>query len=355
MASLYRRGKSKIWCVGYLSNGKRIVKSFKTTDEKIARLLKKEIEIKLRRGTHQDGRQIVVEAYMQEYVKDTTYRKKTTNRNEMYAIRDFLRATNKKTINGINQEDVRVFLRDYEQKAPKTYNFVLGAIKRFFRPAIEKSYILKNPCAGIKLRRLPQILPHFFTDEEYMRIEGAAEGEPIYPMIVTARYTGLRLRELIHLEWQDFDWEKKLLRVINKPKYDHTVKNFQVRIVPVSDELKDKLLPYMKKDDLCFPVFNTGAKYSDWGPKRGLKTVFKRAGIKEQKRLGWHEFRHTFASRLVQNNVPIYKISKWLGHSDLSVTQIYAHFAPVYDQDIEKLKVGDPVLIATSQFRNTLK
>jgi len=55
--------------------------------------------------------------------------------------------------------------------------------------------------------------------------------------------------------------------------------------------------------------------------------------------MGWHEFRHTFASRLAQQGISLYKICKWLGHSDIKVTQIYAHFAPIYDNDIEKLSI----------------
>jgi len=55
--------------------------------------------------------------------------------------------------------------------------------------------------------------------------------------------------------------------------------------------------------------------------------------------MGWHEFRHTFSSRLVQQGISLYKVSKWLGHSDFKTTQIYAHFAPVYDNDIEKLTI----------------
>ena len=175
---------------------------------------------------------------------------------------------------------------------------------------------------------------------EYQRIEDIAAEHSIYPLIVTARYTGLRLQELINLEWQDFDWDKKLVRVLNKPKFNHTVKNNQARVVPTSDELRDKLLPFIKKEGLCFPVPTTGEKYSPEGPKQTLKRIFRKAGLEREKRCGFHDFRHTFASRLVQNNVPIYKVSKWLGHSSLAVTTIYAHFAPVYDDDIEKLSMS---------------
>jgi integrase len=250
-----------------------------------------------------------------------------------------MRCHGKKTINGINQDDIYEFLKRYEKHSSKTFNNLVGELRRFFQPAINKGYILKNPVVGIALRRLPQSLPRFLTDEEYMTIERLAEREPIFPMIVTARYTGLRLQELLHLEWQDFDWDRKLVRVLNKPKYGHTVKNFQIRVVPISSELKEKLLPYIKTEGICFPG-PEGGPYNREGPRRALRRILDQSNLREGKRmLGYHSFRHTFASRLAQEGISIYKICKWLGHADIKTTQIYAHFAPVYDPEIEKLTI----------------
>jgi integrase len=51
---------------------------------------------------------------------------------------------------------------------------------------------------------------------------------------------------------------------------------------------------------------------------------------------GWHLFRHTFASRLVQAGVPVAKVSAWLGHSDIRTTMMHGHLAPGHDEGIEK-------------------
>ena len=337
MASIYKRGKN--YFISIKSSGKRRVISLKTSDEKVAKFLKKEYEVKQKKGLMQDTSQKSLETYFNEYIEDTSYRKRSTNRSELSMVKQFLGATDKKTVNGISQADVLAYLKRYENNPPKTFNNQLIGLKRFFRPAMEKGYILKNPTNGIHLKRLPQALPKFLTDEEYRGVEEAAKEHYLYPMIVTARYTGLRLRELIHLEWEDFDWDKKTVKVLNKDKFKHTVKNYQVRVVPISGELQNKLLPFLQKEGLCFPAykgFNKGTKYSESGPKKALKGILKKAGV-DKKAMGWHVFRHSFASRLVQNGVSLYKISKWLGHSSLAVTQIYAHFAPSYDKDIEKL------------------
>ncbi len=336
MASIFKRNKT--WYIAYFNGHGRVTKSLKTTDDKLARFLKKEYEVKIKRNEVKAEKRISVEIFCKEYEQDVTHRKKSTNTADNCRVKEFLRHHGKKTINSITREDIQGFLRRFEDKAPKTYNSVIGTLRRFFRPAVERGYILKNPVEGFHRKKVPQTLPRFLTDEEYTILENLSMEELIFPMVVTARYTGLRLAELLHLEWQDFDWGRKLVRVLNKPKFKHTVKNYQVRVVPTSEELKDKLLPYIQKVGLCFPS-PSGDVYSKEGPRRALRRILKKSNLREGRRMGWHDFRHTFASRLAQQGVSLYKICKWLGHSDFKTTQIYAHFAPVYDNDIEKLTI----------------
>lgn len=130
-------------------------------------------------------------------------------------------------------------------------------------------------------------------------------------MIVTARYTGMRLGELIALSWDDWSFFEKIVRVVNKP--EHTVKNYQCRTIPISSEAIDKLLPYIRTEGPCFPTYcgqRQGQHYVYDGPKRQLVRIFKDAEIKKEGRIGFHTFRHTFASRLAQEGISIYKISK---------------------------------------------
>ncbi len=336
MASIFKRNKT--WYVSFLASGKQVVKSLKTSDEKLARHLKKEFEVKSRLKELRTEKRISVEEYCKQYLDEVTYRKQSTNVADYSRIRDFLGTHGKKTINSINYDDIRAYLKRYESKSPKTYNEVILTLKRFFRLAVERSYILKNPVVGFRHKKVPQTLPRFLTDEEYGTLEKLSIDEGIYPMVVVARYTGLRLAELLHLEWQDFDWGRKLVRVLNKPKFNHTVKNYHTRVVPVSDELRDKLLPYIKSEGLCFPG-PEGSPYYHEGPRKLIRRIIDKSGLREGRRMGWHEFRHTFASRLAQEGISLYKISKWLGHSDFKTTQIYAHFAPIYDDDIEKLSI----------------
>lgn len=336
MASIFKR--NQIWQISDFSTGKQIVKSLKTRDEKMARFLKKEWEVKLKRGEAKFEKRVLIEEYYKQYLEEIVYRKHSTNVADCSRIRAFLKTHGKKTVNSINYDDIKDYLKLFEEKSPKTYNEVILTLKRFFRLAVEREYILKNPVEGFRHKKVPQALPRFLTDEEYGLLERLSLEEGIYSMVVVARYTGLRLAELLHLEWQDFDWGRKTVRVINKPKYDFTVKNYQSRVVPIGEELRDKLLGYIKTEGLCFPAPD-GQPYGHEGPRKRIRNAIDRSGLREGKRMGWHALRHTFASRLAQEGVSLYKISKWMGHADLKTTQIYAHFAPIYDGDIEKLSI----------------
>ncbi len=59
--------------------------------------------------------------------------------------------------------------------------------------------------------------------------------------------------------------------------------------------------------------------------RRAFNLVTEKAGIDNFR---WHDLRHTFATRLAQCGVDLYKISKLLGHKDIKMTQRYAHHCP---------------------------
>ncbi|MHA2031686.1 MAG: tyrosine-type recombinase/integrase [Candidatus Kariarchaeaceae archaeon] len=69
----------------------------------------------------------------------------------------------------------------------------------------------------------------------------------------------------------------------------------------------------------------THKKIDRWKLKNNFNKAVKESGIDHFR---FHDMRHTFATRLVQNGVDIYKVSKLLGHKDVSTTQRYAHHYP---------------------------
>ena len=96
-------------------------------------------------------------------------------------------------------------------------------------------------------------------------------------------------------------------------------------------KLKTLLQPLQQREGLCFPS-EDGYKHH----ARTIKRWFKQLSIRGD-RMGWHVFRHTFAAQAVQSGVPIWTLSQWLGHREVTTTQQYAHLVQGYQEDIAKI------------------
>lgn len=183
-----------------------------------------------------------------------------------------------------------------------------------------------NPAKGVRLKR--EFKPHvrWLSREEIGRLEEALP-ESIYPYYLCALHTGMRKSEIHGLKWNDVTLSIRDIYIVK-------TKSSKPRHIPVNDTLYRFLVNLYgngKKPDE--PVF--GSISCDY-----LSHGFKRACNKaDVKNFRFHDLRHTFASYLVMSGVNIFQVSKWLGHSSVTITEkYYAHFAPdCKREEIEKL------------------
>ena len=141
--------------------------------------------------------------------------------------------------------------------------------------------------------------------------------------------SGLRCKELCNIEWEDIDFDQNLIYVRNKD--GASLKTYRDRTVPLAQKLRAILEP-IKGKGRCFP--NEAGKAHDKDTlRRVVDRIYKKAELSCR---GLHILRHTFASQLVIAGVSIYKVSQWLGHSDVKMTMVYAHLAP-QDSDIDRI------------------
>lgn len=136
-------------------------------------------------------------------------------------------------------------------------------------------------------------------------------------MYLFACYCGLRLSDVVTLQWNQIDLEKGLI-IKKQVKTKHEVK------APIFERAKDilmRVLPSKSKIGSDEKVFGE-ALYPYINKK--LKELAAMAGIK--KHLTFHSSRHTFATLLVMDGVSIYKIQKFLGHKSVNMTERYLKF-----------------------------
>jgi site-specific recombinase XerD len=97
-----------------------------------------------------------------------------------------------------------------------------------------------------------------------------------------------------------------------------------------------------------------GSKYCGNYVSRKFKGACIAAGI--EKEIHFHSLRHSFASNLVQNGVPLYTIKELLGHSSISTTEIYSHLnMDSLREAVKKLDTGCKMLVAGEKQKEELK
>lgn len=150
----------------------------------------------------------------------------------------------------------------------------------------------------------------------------------IREMIFTALKTGMRLGELIGLQWSSIDWHNKLIIVrhswCNSAKKLGSPKSNRERHIDMTADLYEVLLKRRKDTGFVF-VDTQGRHFGHYRLGRMLTNVCKKAGLRH---IGWHVLRHTFASHLVMRGAPVAAVQKLLGHSAIEMTMRYAHLSP---------------------------
>jgi integrase len=179
------------------------------------------------------------------------------------------------------------------------------------------------------------------TRGELERLLGYCADE-LRDMIAVAVGTGMRIDELLHLQWDDVDLENRLITV--QRGRQGLPKGGRIRHVPILDSV----LPVLEKRALrraggvlVFPG-KEGAVRAKSPVQVAFKQALKRAGLDTA--LRFHDLRHTCASWWVLAGGDIFRLSRMLGHADVRVTQkVYAHLAPeAWEQDYSRIAFHVP-------------
>lgn len=157
----------------------------------------------------------------------------------------------------------------------------------------------------------------FHTPQEIKQILKALNANWRLVVLLGCR-AGLRRGEIAALKWADVDFTNNQLYIAPNKTEKH-------RYVPISADLRKALLATPKKKGPY--VVNVGDEKKR-NSKDFLTAYYSKATAQLPFKCGLHKLRHTFASHLVQNGVDLYRVSKLLGHSSVTMTEIYAHLVP---------------------------
>lgn len=328
--------RGKTWWVSYYLDGRQYRKSLGTRDETVAEYLAKKIllEIQENRKPAALRRDILDKVFDEWKTAVAAEKKQDTHTADTLVLDVFFKWGKFTRLSDITPASISRYLKHKVDSGcqPTSANRSLRNIRAFLNWSIRAGYLLHNPCRMVRALIEPRKPPRFLIKEEIdILLKIAKDQDPdLHLMIATAIYTGLRLGELLRLKWGDIDLNKGVLMVRES-------KSATFRSIPLNSHLADLLSDYYgKKDALCFNETNLRKRLENL-----LEAAIKEANKNNVKvnlaGIGWHTFRKTFGSQLAMAGVSIFKISKWLGHTDPKITvKHYAHLLPEKDKDIDK-------------------
>ena len=232
-------------------------------------------------------------------------------------VAELLRNGNKKTGGGLSANSVNAVI-SVIQNSLKTAH-LLGLAKEYTADKIKRPKLAEKPV-------------ECFTLAEQKRIEQAVQGgkkDKMYGVLLCL-YSGLRIGELMALQWSDIDFVKGTLTVakschdgkcglvIDDPKTAASR-----RVIPLPKQLLPILKALKKRSDSPFVVSAKGKPVSVRSYQRSFELLLKKSDVPHK---GFHSLRHTFATRAIECGMDVKTLSEILGHKNPTVTlNRYAH------------------------------
>jgi integrase len=258
------------------------------------------------------------------------------------ALRAFERIVGDIKLQGVSAYHIDLF------KATRLKEVAAATVARDFRhlkAAFRRAYLWKmvdsTPFTGVRNVRVPEAPPQFLTPAECEHLLQVIPSLQIRLIVIFAVSTGMRIGEIVSLRWSDLDQGAMLIRITNRDGF--TTKNRRSRVVPMNGTVLDILQRLPRRGEYVF-LGQRGKKLNSGWVSRRFKTYAREAGLSE--RVHFHSLRHTFASWLVQNNVPILNVKEILGHRNIATTLVYARSTS--EQLKESVKSIDGYLRAVS-------
>ena len=201
---------------------------------------------------------------------------------------------------------------------PQTINRVTSSIKAAMNKSVEMGFLDISPLAGKKKLQAKKggVVRWLNPDEKDRLLKVLKKRDGYFPVVIyILMYTGARPKEVFTLKWQAVDLESRQITF-----HAAYTKTNSTRMIPINESLYRVLSKWSGESDWLFPSFG----------KKGHVVCIDRAWslVREEAKLvnfRLYDLRHNFASELVQKGVPLYTVSKLLGHSNPQMTTIYAH------------------------------
>lgn len=248
-------------------------------------------------------------------------------------------------ISKVNSIQIQKYYNELSKnKSYSQINTLNTILKVFFNWCSVNGYIIKNPCSKLNLKgNKSEVINNKRKDVEILNskeiniIKRYIKDTDFELLFLLDLGTGLRQGELLALDWKHIDLKNKEIKIAKSAKevyiYDdsehkHIETVIQTpktqnsfRIIPLPSSLIDKLNEIDNKEGYLF-LDNEGQLLKGKNVSTKWSKILKNCNIPHKK---FHSIRHTYGSMLLQKGVDIETVAELMGHTAISITQIYMH------------------------------
>ncbi len=219
----------------------------------------------------------------------------------------------------------------------------IASLRTFFKYLYKSQFIETNPAENISSPKKPKSLPKFLTEDEMNKIldnikidtPAGLRNKAILELLSA---TGMRVSELSNLNFENLNLDENEITVFGKGAKERIVlvseraKKFLIQYIEVARPLIIKDAPKQEQSSTS-PVFvnKTGYRLNN----KTIRTVINDIVDKVQlpKHVTPHVFRHSFATKMLENGADLRIVQELLGHSSIANTQIYTHVSAQHLRD----------------------
>ncbi|MEN8249830.1 MAG: tyrosine-type recombinase/integrase [Bacteroidota bacterium] len=246
-------------------------------------------------------------------------------------------AQEKAVIQDVDYQDIRLWIISLVEDGlhPSSINRKMASVRSFYKFLLKQELISKDPSQRLQALKTPKRLPEFVQEKDIVSLFDQHNfGDDFFGLrdkvILELLYgTGMRRAELLGLQENSINFEKKQIKVLGKRNKE--------RIIPVTQTVIDLIRNYLDARKNQFEGAASTLLVTDKGeacyPMLIYRTVVKYLGsVVSLEKKSPHVLRHTYATHLLNNGADLNAVKDLLGHSSLAATQVYTH------NSLEKLK-----------------
>ena len=272
------------------------------------------------------------------------------------------------TLDGIQAKHIQSFyLHELKTVSPGTVIHYHANIHKALKYAVKMDLIPFNPADKVERPKKQRYIADYYRQEELERLLEASKDHPYSLLIQMTAFYGLRRGEVVGLKWDAIDFEQGTIsvkRTVTSTIIDGKYQEFEqqsaktkssLRTLPLIGSFREYFMQVKEAQELnkqvcgnCYNHEYDGFVFVDELGERMRVEYLTNAFPKfleshGLRRMRFHDLRHSCASLLLANGVPLKHIQEWLGHSDIGTTaNIYSHLD--YKSKITSANVMDNIL-----------